>query len=289
MSSRRVKIGSLFAGIGGLDKGIEDALRAAGFDVELAWQVEKNDFARAVLAKHWPGVNRSVTDVRAASPLVLPCVDWIVGGFPCQDLSSNGKGAGLSGARSGLWWECHRIVAAFRPTVVVVENVTSGKDRWLCPVRRSLHELGYHTTPLGISAQDVGAPHIRERIFVVAYTDNGRRQAFRDSGQLDPGERPGQRHDTDRRRGARGSPHVRRQGVEPRLDRGVDGVPAGVDADPVWSLRWPAGRGEQQHRWEPPRAAAGVPQVFERLTALGNAVMPACAEEVGRWIVQNVL
>lgn len=159
-------IGSLFSGVGGLELGLEWA--GLGRTV---WQVEQDEFCRQVLAKHWPDVDRSVTDVRCAGAATLVPVDVICGGFPCQDVSGAGKGAGLDGARSGLWWEYLRIVEEMRPRIVIVENVAGGAKRWLCAVRGALHELGYRTRAMGVAARDVGAPQRRERIFVVAYTD----------------------------------------------------------------------------------------------------------------------
>jgi C-5 cytosine-specific DNA methylase len=121
-------IGSLFSGIGGLDLGLE----RAGLGPVL-FQVEIDPFCRAVLAKHWPKALRH-DDVRTVGrTATLPRVDLLCGGFPCQDVSGAGKGAGLEGERSGLWFEFHRIVAATLPRFVVVENVASGKGRYLCP------------------------------------------------------------------------------------------------------------------------------------------------------------
>lgn len=170
-------LGSLFSGIGGLELGLE----AAGFG-PVAWQVEIDPFCRQVLAKHWPDADRSVTDVRLAGPDVLARVNLICGGFPCQDVSSAGKGAGLDGERSGLWKEYRRVLDELRPDFAIVENVASGKGRWLCAVRRDLHELGYDTAALAISSADIGAPHRRSRIFVVAALANGN-----GNGQHQPG------------------------------------------------------------------------------------------------------
>ncbi len=174
-------IGSLFSGIGGLDLGLEWA--GLGHTI---WQVEKEDFPRSVLAKHWPGVDRSVTDVREVALERLPRVDVICGGFPCQDVSGAGRGAGLAGERSGLWFEYLRIVKLFQPYAVVVENVTSGAKRWLCAVRRGLQDAGYRTRALGIGARDVGAPHRRGRIFVLAL-----RERMADAERVELREQPG--------------------------------------------------------------------------------------------------
>ena len=95
------------------------------------------------------------------------------------------------------------------------------------------------------------------------------------------------------RDGTAGAGHGAKMQGAPSLRTVVGGdaarLPAGLDRNPGRAIRWPASPGEQQHGWEPPRAASGVPQQSERLIALGNAVVPACAEEVGRWIVQNLL
>lgn len=159
-------MGSLFSGIGGLELGLE----WAGLG-PVVWQVEQDEFCRAVLAKHWPHVDRSVSDVRAVATSALPRTRGIVGGFPCQDVSGAGEGAGLAGARSGLWFVMRDIIAARRPEFVVVENVASGKKRWLCQVRTDLQALGYRARAVQISAADVGAPHLRERIFVLGLAD----------------------------------------------------------------------------------------------------------------------
>src|SRR4051812_11674256 len=90
--------GSLFAGIGGIDLGLERA------GMRCAWQVEIDDYATRVLAKHWPNVHRE-RDVRTCGAANLAPVDLICGGFPCQDISYAGRGEGLGGARSGLWYE----------------------------------------------------------------------------------------------------------------------------------------------------------------------------------------
>ena len=169
-------IGSLFSGIGGLELGLE----AAGFGPVL-WQVEQDEYCRSVLAKHWPDADRSVFDVRAAQSLRR--VDLICGGFPCQDVSGAGKGAGLAGERSGLWFEYHRIVRELRPTCIVVENVASGKRRWLPTVRRMLETIGYRTRAVQISAADVGAPHLRERVFVLAVANTDSADIWEQSGR----------------------------------------------------------------------------------------------------------
>jgi DNA (cytosine-5)-methyltransferase 1 len=157
------RIGSLFSGIGGLELGLE---RATGGHV--VWQVERDAWCRRVLAKHWPKAERfdDVCTVGAAS---LAPVDVICGGFPCQDISFAGKGAGLDGERSGLWYEYARIVRELRPRIVVVENVAALLVRGLDAVLGTLASLGYDAAWDCVPAASVGAPHRRDRLFVVAW------------------------------------------------------------------------------------------------------------------------
>lgn len=161
-----MKIGSLFSGIGGLELGLE----RAGLG-KTVWQVEVEPKRRAVLAKHWPDVQR-YEDIRSVDPGDLERVDIVCGGFPCKDVSaaSRGRGKGMAGPRSSLWLYFLSVVDEVRPGVVVVENVFSGKNQWLPVVRHDLHGLGYRTSAFRIDARDVGAPHARARIFVVGYS-----------------------------------------------------------------------------------------------------------------------
>lgn len=159
-----ISVGSLFSGIGGLDLGLERGMARAGVGSHVSWQVEAEPFCRAVLARHWPNAGRH-PDVRGFHP---EPVDVVCGGFPCQDVSVAGKGAGLDGERSGLWWEFHRVVQEVRPRVVVIENVPALVSRGLSVVVGALDALGYVGTWDVVSAAGVGAPHLRRRLFVVA-------------------------------------------------------------------------------------------------------------------------
>lgn len=165
-----MNVGSLFAGIGGFDLGLERA------GMRVAWQVEKDPFCRAILARHFPQAKR-FEDVRDVGAENLAPVDVICGGFPCQDLSCAGRGAGLDGSRSGLWSEFARIICELRPRYVVVENVpallTGKGKRWdRAPVGRVLGDLaeaGYDSEWARLSAREFGAPHLRKRVWIVAY------------------------------------------------------------------------------------------------------------------------
>lgn len=165
--------GSLFAGIGGMDLGLERA------GMTCAWQVEIDEYATRVLAKHWPAVPR-FRDVREVGAHNLEPVGLICGGFPCQDISIAGKKAGLDGERSGLWREMHRLVGELRPRYVLVENVAELLKRGLGRVLGDLAALGYDAEWETLPASAFGAPHQRERLFLVAFPGGefGERRVF---------------------------------------------------------------------------------------------------------------
>jgi len=169
MNADPLNVLSLFAGIGGLELGLERAgMRTVG-------QVEIDPYCRRVLEKHWPDVPRH-DDVRTAADWWLsterPTVDVICGGFPCQDISSAntaGNRKGLAGPKSGLWSAYRATVAAVRPSWVIVENSPNWR-KWTQPVREDLVALGFHTVALRLPAGSFGAPHKRPRVLVVANT-----------------------------------------------------------------------------------------------------------------------
>ena len=163
-----ITFGSLFAGIGGFDLGLERA------GMECAWQVEIDDYCRKVLAKHWPHVAR-YEDVRECGKHNLEPVDLVCGGFPCQDISHAGKRAGIKeGNRSGLWSEFFRIICDLRPRFVLVENVAALFVRGMDVVLGDLAACGYDAEWQCLPAAYFGAPHPRDRIFIVAHP-NGQR------------------------------------------------------------------------------------------------------------------
>ncbi len=160
-----MRIGSLFAGIGGLELGLEWA--GVGHTV---WQVEREPFCRQVLAKHWPEAER-FDDVRTVGAANLPAVDVICGGFPCQNVSSAGKKEGIRGEQSWLWREFARILREARPRFAVIENSAEILHRGLDVVLRDLAVLGFDAEWSVVSACSVGAPHMRRRMYVVAYSN----------------------------------------------------------------------------------------------------------------------
>lgn len=163
-------VGSLFAGIGGFDLGLE----RAGFEVK--WQVEIDPFCRRVLAKHWPHVRR-YEDVRTVGRHNLEPVDVICGGFPCQDISSNNQNKrGIEGPKSGLWREMLRVVREMGPPVVVVENVSDLLVRGLGTVLGELADVGYDAEWESLPAAAFGLPQRRWRVFIVAYPSGSGRE-----------------------------------------------------------------------------------------------------------------
>jgi hypothetical protein len=166
-TGRGARVLSLFTGIGGLDLGISRALPEA----EHVGMVEQNDFARDVLASQFPGVplHEDVIDV-AADPSVVTRPNIVLGGFPCTDVSAAKQGAcGLEGASSGLYRRMADIVRATDPDWVVYENTPHLRSRGLEELLADHREMGYELAWDGVPAESVGAPHERDRIFLVAH------------------------------------------------------------------------------------------------------------------------
>lgn len=163
---RPFTFGSLFSGIGGIDLGLERA------GMQCAWQVEINDYAQKVLAKHWPHVTR-FRDVRECDKHNLTPVDLIAGGFPCQPHSLAGERKASQDERN-LWPDFYRIICDLRPRWVLAENVPgllSSEDGWFFGgILRDLAAARYDAEWGVLSAAQFGAPHLRERVFIVAYT-----------------------------------------------------------------------------------------------------------------------
>lgn len=174
--------GSLFAGIGGFDLGFE----RAGLKCE--WQVEKDNYCWNVLFEKWPNVPKW-DDVNTFPPdhSTQWNVDVICGGFPCQDISNAGDRAGIDGQRSGLWHQYARIIRALRPSYVVVENVAALLDRGIARVLGDLAASGFDAAWEVLSACAFGAPHVRRRLFIVAYANgvDGRKRLRNPLAQQD--------------------------------------------------------------------------------------------------------
>ena len=270
----QLTFGSLFAGIGGLDLGFE----RAGFACR--WQVEINPFARQILAKHWPDVYRW-DDVRTWPQQNTEPVDVIIGGFPCQDISYAGKGAGLHGERSGLWFEFARVVREMEPRFVVVENVAALLNRGLGDVLGTLASLGYDAEWHCLPAAAVGAPHIRNRVFILAYAKGKRRRKARQCSQR-------------QKEWASFSGEVLadsdREGLQIRNEHRDSLKETGTIFTRSELERAHATIGRKQWEVEPRicRVADGIPNRVDRLRCLGNAVVPQVAEVVARLLLKTV-
>lgn len=156
-----MRIGSLFSGVGGLDLAVEAVTGGT-----TAWQSEVGSYASAVLRKRFPDAPNLGDITTMVDP---PAVDVVCGGFPCQDVSSAGKREGLDGQKSGLWREMARVVCRVRPRLVFVENVSTLAARGLGEVLGDLAGLGFDAEWTSVLAADVGAPHRRNRVFILAY------------------------------------------------------------------------------------------------------------------------
>lgn len=294
--------GSLFAGIGGIDLGFERC------GMRCKWQVEINDYATKVLKKHWPEVHRE-RDIRQCGANNLERVDIIAGGFPCQDISYAGLGAGLDGERSGLFFEAVRLVRELQPRAVVLENVAALLTRGLDRVLGTLAEIGYDAQWHCIPAAYVGAPHIRDRVFVIGFqsrnadcVDGQRKRKEREvpkrsnTNAIGNGyvaharcelrksrasKRPESNAQT--KRGSEANDDQRcgedvadayRNGCEERLDRISEAWNDEAKRRCWWAAEPAVGR-----------VANGVPRRVDRLRGLGNAVVPQVAELVGRMVI----
>jgi len=156
-----MRIGSLFSGIGGLDLACERA-----FNGETLWQVECEPYCQRVLESRWPNAKRH-SDVREVGAHNLEPCEVLCAGFPCQDLSQAGRHAGLDGEKSGLYAELLRIAQELAPNYVVMENVPK-LLHYQQRLEGDFARIGYGLLWQRCEASDVGAPHKRRRVFVLA-------------------------------------------------------------------------------------------------------------------------
>ncbi len=216
MMREPLKVLDLFSGIGGFTLGLDKA----GLETVAFCEIEK--YPRRVLAERWPDVSlyddvRTLTGKRLHDDGIYPNV--ICGGFPCQDLSVAGRMAGMDGTRSGLWSEVARLIGELRPHYAVMENVTNllagpagDAGKWFGGVLGDLAALGYDAEWHCIPAGNLGAPHERDRVWIVAYPHS----AQREGGSLS--RRIHQEYANARRRSWWED--------QPRIQRAANGVPS---------------------------------------------------------------
>lgn len=219
-------------------------------------QVEIDPWCRRVLEKHWPAVPRHddvLTTPEWWASEERPSVDLVSGGFPCQPFSLAGKQLGISDPR-WMWPATGAVIRAVQPRYVLLENVSAlVRDSWAFgTVIGDLHALGFNAEWATFRASDFGAPHNRERVYIVAYPQ-----------------------------GVDGEP---RNCLVPGRDRAASFAVRGLSRMDVHS------RGEQARQWlarEPrvDRLVDGIPRQVDRLRGAGNAVVPPVLEHIGRQIV----
>jgi DNA (cytosine-5)-methyltransferase 1 len=292
---RKLRVLDLFSGIGGFSLGLE---RTGGFETVAFCEMKPH--AQRVLAKNFPGVpcHDDVTtyDFQPGE------ADVITAGFPCQDISFAGEGAGLSGARSGLYREVIRAVRVVRPVRAVLENVAALLGRGLGVVLGDLASVGYDAEWHCIPASAVGAPHRRDRIWIIANPGgeqheggsaplsgslaaqlacadasgewwDGCRGGTEPSGRCEPSDM-GEALAYAECVGQPGQGQSGKQcSAEARCNRqAVDAVSGGLGNQ--WATEPDVGR-----------VAHGVPSRVDRLAELGNAVVPQIPELIGRAIL----
>ena len=275
---------------------------------------EIDPFCRRVLARHWPHIPcyddvRTLTAARLAADGIV--ADVIAGGFPCQDISVAGKAAGLAGERSGLWSEYARIIGEIRPRYIIVENVAALLGRGLARVLGDLAALGYDAEWHCIPASAVGAPHRRDRIWIVAHASSSklRDQSRRGNGTSRPDQaitrNNGQAQFMADAIGARLercaslAGHIAEE--LQAIERGGEVSDANSEPPRRLAISW-----RECGHWESEptmgelaygvsnrlvrfrgRVASGIPNRVNKLRALGNAVIPQIPEIIGRAIMRH--
>ena len=314
----KLRLLDLFSGIGGFSLGLE---RTGGFETVAFCEIEP--FPRKILNKHWPEVPiyediRDLTASRLRADGIA--VDAICGGFPCQDISTAGKGAGIEGERSGLWSEYARLIGELRPRVVFVENVAALLSRGLDKVLGDLASLGYDAEWHCIPASAIGAHHHRDRVWIIAYADgcdvSDKSREVQSSAEAPQGAPQGEHGEWLRPELSAVCSNVANPvgaGLEGHAGNVADGDKPGwqpsIAYRPVGSgglrkllsdtgcrrgerERGRLGGGSRAFGWlsEPDvgRVAHGVPDRVHRLKALGNAVVPQIPELLGNAYLESI-
>ncbi len=277
-----ITLGSCFAGIGGFELGFQSVIP----NLEVLWQIENDPFCQKVLQKHWPK-SKKYLDIRDVSE--LDQVDILVGGFPCQDISVAGNQKGLNGERSGLWFEMHRLCCLVRPRVIVLENVPAILNNGLSTILQQISEMGYDAEWIDLSAKAFGAPHLRRRWFLVAYSNRTTLRIEQVTNQRcnqtcvignTSDQRKSDTSNTARTYSKEQSRNTISLETEVRSERC-----SGKNA-----------RSYTRNYWERPapepticRMDDGLPEWMGRrgLKALGNAIVPQCAAFIAENIMQS--
>jgi DNA (cytosine-5)-methyltransferase 1 len=275
-------VGSLFSGIGGFDLGLERA------GMKVIWQSEIDQFANKVLKKHWPDVP-NLGDITKVDWSKIERPDVICGGYPCQPFSTAGKRGGTDDPRH-LWPAMHNAICVLRPRYALMENVRGHLSLGFSRVLGDLAEIGYDAEWQVIPAAAVGAPHKRDRVFIVAYPNNAGVGTHRRKVQRQKPSREQKRQIIPQHVFSRRSSEMANADSEFLGQYGSSGDVANESRQ----------RHDQRERqktddlgqwWEIEpnvgRVANGVSDRVDRLKGLGNAIVPQVAELVGALVIQH--
>lgn len=249
-----MNVGSLFSGIGGIELGFE----RAGF--KTAWFIEVDKFCQKILRKNFPKVP-IYSDIRKINWKELPKVDILTGGFPCQDISIAGKNKGIKGKRSGLWGYYIQAIRDIQPRYAIIENVAILAKRGLNTILRDLAKAGYDAEWYCFTASEFGAPHKRERLFIIAYPNKIRRNNsiyFEQDHEISSNQEWNTQKDWE-----------------------------------TWrDLAFRTSKNIRTSKWKDNHARVcgmdnGIPNWMDRIGSLGNSVVPQIAEYISRRIKQS--
>ena len=249
-----IRLGSAFSGIGGFELGLHWAIP----NLETLWQIEKDAYCQQVLKKHWPK-SHIYSDITTIKTNKLQDIDILCAGFPCQDLSVAGKKEGINGKKSGLFWELWTLIRDFKEQgraipIILLENVPAITSNGLGHVLGALSEIGYNAEWFVISAGAFGAPHLRKRWFLVAYSNS----------------KNNQKHPK----------HPRCVETTRRFKRG-DSQNVGIHQGNYWKEQTP-----------PPALCSvddGISHRMAKIRALGNAIVPQCSHWIGQRMIESGL
>ena len=275
-------VGSLFSGIGGFDLGLERA------GMKIIWQSEIDPFACKVLKKHWPNVP-NFGDINKIDWTNIERPDVICGGYPCQPFSTAGKRGGATDPRH-LWPAMFNAICLLRPRYALMENVRGHLSMGFGDVLADLASVGFDAEWQVIPAAAVGAPHKRDRVFIVAYPNDARVGTQRREVQRE-------KSSGEQKREVVARYVFSRRGAEMADTDGEFVGQYGSSSDVAnESQQWHNQRERQKtndfRQWwevEPDvgRVADGVSDRVDRLRGLGNAIVPQVAELVGALVVEH--
>lgn len=281
-----MKVLDLFSGIGGFSLGLE----RAGMKTVAFCEIEP--FCREVLKKHWPEVPIHEDIKKLDGKQYRGAVDVVCGGFPCQDLSTAGNQAGFEGERSSLYREMLRVVSECLPRYAIFENVSgllSGdRGRWFARFLYDLAEIGYDAEWHSVSASYIGAPHHRDRVWIIAYPQHDGQPTSEERQGVQAGNGRGEKRSEPARKLARLSvsgvpayPNDERRERKPKI--------AELLKSQVESMRSSEGKRDRFTLSEPGLCGAndGFSSRTHRLKGLGNAVVPQIPEAIGKAIMIN--